>query len=267
MIIDDFFWRALLAGIGVALITGPLGCFIVWRRMAYFGDALSHAALLGVALGFLLDLDPTLGVAAVTSLIAVILALFQGRKWISNDTLLGILAHAFLAMGLVAISLMAWLRIDLMGYLFGDILAVSLGDALLIWCGGAGILGALAFLWRPLLALTVHEDMARAEGVPAERIQLAFMILIALMIAMAMKIVGILLITALLIIPAAAARRFSQTPEGMAAGAALLGSASVASGLFASLTWDTPSGPSVVVAAGLLFMISLVRREGRARHG
>lgn len=256
--LDDFFIRAMVAGVGVALVAGPLGCFIVWRRMAYFGDTMAHSALLGVALGFLVNVQPMVGVVAVTMLIALALISLQQRPWLSSDTLLGILSHSALSLGLVAIGLMAWLRIDLLSYLFGDILAVTRMDIAWVYAGGAVILATLAAIWRPLLASTVHEDLARAEGVPALRVKMIFMLLIALVIALAMKLVGVLLITSLLIIPAATARRFVRTPEQMAVIAALVGAVAVVLGLQGSLYLDTPSGPSIVVAAGVLFALSLL---------
>ena len=261
--LDDFFVRAVVAGVGVALIAGPLGCFIVWRRMAYFGDTMSHSALLGVALGFLLDIRPTVGVVAVAVVVACLLVSLQQRPWLSADTLLGILSHASLSLGLVAIGLMTWLRLDLLSFLFGDILAVTTADILWIYGGGSAVLTTLIAIWRPLLAATVSEDLARAEGVPAPRVRMIFMVLIALVIALAMKLVGILLITALLIIPAAAARRFARTPEQMAFGAAAIGAVAVVLGLESSLHFDTPSGPSIVVAAAALFVATLVPLPGK----
>jgi len=264
--LDDFFVRALIAGVGAALVAGPLGCFVIWRRMAYFGDTMAHSALLGVALGFLLDVHPTVGVVAVTTLIAFLLVALQQRPWLSADTLLGILSHAALSLGLVAIGLMAWLRLDVMGYLFGDILAVTVVEILWIYAGGAVVLATLVAIWRPLLAATVHEDLARAEGVPTARVRMIFMVLIALVIGLAMKLVGVLLITSLLIVPAAAARRFARTPERMAVIAAVLGAAAVVLGLTGSLALDTPSGPSIVVATTALFAVSLLQLT-RARTG
>ncbi len=256
--LDDFFVRAVVAGIGVAAMAGPLGCFIVWRRMAYFGDTMSHSALLGVALAIAAEVDPILGVFSVAALVAGALLVLQKRGVLSTDALLGLLSHGTLALGLVLVALMTWVRIDLMALLFGDILAVSRGDILLIWGGGASILAVLAWLWRPLLADTVHADLAAAEGMHPERARIVFMLLMALVIAMAMKVVGVLLITALLIIPAATARRFAGTPEAMAAMASILGVAAVVGGLFGSLQFDTPSGPSIVVAAIALFIASLL---------
>ncbi len=255
---DDFILRAFLAGIGVALVAGPLGCFIVWRRMAYFGDTMAHAGLLGIALAFLLDVDATLTVLAVSLAIALVLLALQRQKAIPADTLLGILSHSALSIGLVTVAFMSWLRIDLMAYLFGDILAVGKTDLIVIWVGGALVLAALAVVWRPLLAVTVDENLARAEGVPVLACKLVLMFLVAAVIAIAMKIVGILLITSLLVIPAAAARRFAATPESMALIAALVGAASVVGGLGLSLEVDTPTGPSVVVAALVLFLVSLI---------
>lgn len=259
--LDDFFTRAVVGGIGIALVAGPLGCFVVWRRMAYFGDTMAHAALLGVAVGLLAGIGPTPGVFLVTFAIAVALLGLQRLRQVPNDTLLGILSHSSLSVGLVVIGLMWWLRIDLIGYLFGDVLAISRTDIAFIYGGGAAVATALAVLWRPLLAVTVDEDLARAEGVAATPVRLAFMLLIATVIAMAMKIVGVLLISSLLIIPAATARRFAASPEAMAAVASAIGCVAVAGGLFASLRLDTPSGPSIVVTALSLFLASLAVRS------
>ncbi|MDD3448651.1 MAG: zinc ABC transporter permease subunit ZnuB [Gammaproteobacteria bacterium] len=260
---DEFLLRALLAGLGVALVAGPLGAFVVWRRMAYFGDTLAHSALLGVALAYLLSIDLNLGVLITCVAVALILLALQRQQRLASDTLLGILAHTALSLGLVTLAFLETLRVDLMGFLFGDILAVGWRDVALIWAGGLVVLGALALLWRPLLAITVHEELAQVEGVPVVRVRLALTLLLAVVVALAMKVVGILLITSLLIIPAAAARRFSRTPEAMAALAALAGCLAVAGGLAGSLRLDTPAGPSVVVAAALLFALTgLVPRRG-----
>jgi zinc transport system permease protein len=257
--VDDFVLRALVAGVGVSLAAGPLGCFVVWRRMAYFGATLAHSALLGVALGLLFDVNVNLGIIAVCLSLALALVALEHDRRFASDTLLGILAHGALALGLVAVAFLGSVRVDLMSYLFGDILAVSAIDIAWIWGGGAACLAGLAAIWRPLLAITVQEDLARVEGVPVARVRTVFMVTIALVIALAMKIVGVLLIVSLLIIPAAAARRFASTPAQMAVGAALMGALSTAAGIGASLHFDTPAGPSIVVAAAALFFLSLMR--------
>ncbi len=255
--LDDFFTRALIAGAGVALAAGPLGCFIVWRRMAYFGDTISHSALLGVALGFLVNVNLTLAVFAVAALVAIGLMVMQRANTLSSDAILGILSHSTLAIGLVIVAFMTWLRIDLMAYLFGDILAVTTQDILIIYAGGAVAVAVLALIWTRLLADTVSFDLARAEGLRPEAARFIFMLLVAAVVAMTMKVVGILLITALLIIPGAAARNFSTTPEGMAVIAAGIGVAGVVTGLHGSLYFDTPAGPTIVVAALVLFIASM----------
>ncbi len=264
---EDFLIRAFLAGLGVVLLAGPLGCFIVWRRMAYFGDSLAHNALLGVALGLLLGIDLSLGVIAGSAMLAAFLLAMQQQKQIASDTLLGLMAHSGLALGLVVLSFFESLRIDLLSYLFGDILAVSTTE--LIWVYVSALVGlvVLIAIWRPLLAVTVHEDLARAEGVAVWPTRLAFVLLIAIVISIAMKIVGILLITAMLIIPAATARRFAETPEQMAVLAVVAGAVAVLCGLAGSVVWDTPSGPSVVVAAFLGFLASLAAGGLRRRLG
>ena len=253
----DFLLNALLAGLALALVAGPLGSFVVWRRMAYFGDTLAHAALLGVAVGLLLDVSPTLAVTVGCVLLAVLLVTLQQRQPLAADTLLGILAPSTLSLGLVVLSFNREVRIDLLGYLFGDLLAVGPSDLLWIVAGSALVLACLLALWRQLLAVTVHEELAQVEGLPVAGLRLTLVLLIALVIAVAMKIVGVLLITSLLIIPAAAAQRHSRTPEQMAIGASLLGMLAVGGGL--SLSWfeDTPAGPSIVVCAASLFLLSL----------
>lgn len=256
--LDDFFVRAIVAGVGVAATAGPLGCFVVWRRMAYFGDTMAHSALLGVALATVLQVHLMAGVFAVAALVALALVLLQRRGALSTDALLGILSHSALALGLVLIAFMPWMRVDLLGFLFGDILSVTRIDIVFVYGGGIAILGVLALLWRSLLAATVSPEIAEAEGFRPERSRLAFMLLMAAVIAIAMKIVGILLITSLLIIPAATARRFAATPERMAILASAIGAAAVVAGLFGSLNFDTPSGPSIVVAALVIFLASLV---------
>jgi zinc transport system permease protein len=142
--LDDSSSRAILAGVGVALVAGPLGCFIVWRRMAYFGDTLSHSALLGVALALLFEVNITLAVFAVSACVAIALLLLQKRAAVSADALLGLLSHSALAIGLVVLAFMTWVRVDLMGFLFGDILAVSKSDIAVIWLGGLAVLAILA---------------------------------------------------------------------------------------------------------------------------
>lgn len=247
---------ALLAGMGVALVAGPLGSFIVWRRMAYFGDTLAHSALLGVAAGIFLQVSPLWAVLCSSILLALLLVVLQRQKILADDTLLGILSHSALAAGLVAVSVLADTRVDLYAFLFGDLLTAQWADLAAIYAMAAVVLAVLIGFWQPLIFSTLDEDLARVEGVPTELLRTVLMLLIAVVIAFSMKVVGVLLITALLIIPAATARRMSKTPEGMAVGASVLGACSVVLGLGASFWLDTPAGPSIVLSASLLFFLS-----------
>jgi len=255
MLLDDFFWRAVFAGIGVSLVAGPLGCFIVWRRMSYLGDTMAHSALMGVAIGLFLEINLMIGVFVVAITVGIILFSFQKQDKISNDALLGTLSHASLAIGVLIISLMYWVRIDFIGFLFGDILSVSIADLYWIFGGGFLIMMTFIWMWRPLLAITFNKELAQAEGLPVFKVQFVFMIMISAIISFSIKIVGILLITSLLIIPASTARRFSKTPEQMAFGGALIGMLSVWIGLEASFKFDTPSGPSIVITSVLFFFL------------
>ncbi|MCE2391929.1 MAG: metal ABC transporter permease, partial [Proteobacteria bacterium] len=242
--LDDFVTRALLAGVGLALVTGPTGCFMVWRRLAYFGETIAHSALLGVALAVLLDLNIVIGILASASVVVLLMFYLERRDTLPTDTLLGMLAHGGLALGLVALAFFPNMRVDLHALLFGDILAVSRLDLAMVWLGGAVALGVLAWIWRPLLAATVNPDLAAVAGLRPERARLLFGFLVAAIIAVAIKIVGILLIVALLVIPAATVRRFASSPERMAIGAAAAGILATVGGLYASTRFDTPSGPS-----------------------
>lgn len=255
MIMLDFVIFALIAGVSVAVVAGPLGAFVVWRRMAYFGDTLAHSALLGIALGVLFDINLSLAVVLCCVALALGLVAMQRQHWIATDTLLGIMAHSALSLGLVAISLLENVRIDLQAYLFGDLLAITPEDLKWILLGGVAVLAAIYWLWKPLLAITINEELAQVEGIHVARYRLALMLLIAMVIAGAMKLVGVLLITSLLIMPAAAARRISATPEQMAIFASILGSVSVVGGVALSWFADTPAGPSVVVCALMIFLL------------
>lgn len=264
--LDDFLTRAALAGIGAAILAAPLGCFVVWRRMAYFGETVAYSGLLGVALGFLLGIDLTFGVIATAVAMALLLTGFQGQRAIPYDTLLGILAHTALAAGLIAASFVGGARLDLMGYLFGDILAVSKTDLAWIWGGAIAVLTVLFWLWRPLLAMTVNEEIAAAEGIPVRRLETAFILLIAVTVALAMKVIGILLITSLMIFPTAAARPFARTPEQMALLAFVSAAAAVLAGLYLSLKLDTAAGPSIIIAmAAIFFFLAAPALALRAR--
>lgn len=252
--LDDFLIRAGLAAIGLSLATGPLGAFVVWRRMAYFGDATSHAAILGVALALATDLPVGVGTLVVALAMAVTVASLAARGW-AMDTTLGVLAHSALAFGLVAVSFIHGVRTDLSAYLFGDILAVTRVELGLVWLGSLAVLALLAWRWQALLTATLSEDLAHAAGIKPERERLALVLALALVVAVALKVVGALLIAAMLIIPAATARGLSRTPEAMAALATLAGAIAGIGGLGLSLWQDTPTGPSIVVVAALMFAV------------
>lgn len=247
----------LLAGCGIALIAGPLGSFVVWRRMAYFGDTLAHSALLGVVLGVIANWDLTFSMMLAGALLAFVLWQLQAKAGLAADTLLGILSHSALALGLIAVSLLAATRINLFGYLFGDLLTVNLQDIVVIVTAGGACLGLLLYFWRPLVMCAIDEELARVEGYPVEKLRLMLMLLIATVVALSMKLVGVMLITALLIIPAAAARRLTRSPEAMAVVAAAIGVFSVVGGLAGSVVLDLPAGPAVVVVAAMAFFLTL----------
>ena len=255
LLTTDFILYALAAGLALALVAGPLGSFIVWRRMAYFGDTLAHSALLGIAIGLLTDSNPQLSIIVSCLLFAFILTVLDKTSSVSTDTLLGILAHSSLALGIVVLALADSVRVNLEAYLFGALLTISTQD--LVWVLGVAVLVGIVLYrwWDEFIAATVHPDIAAVEGSNVDRLNSLLVLLIALTIAVSMKIVGVLLITSLLIIPAASARLLATTPEQMALRASLIGCAAVVVGLFVAFAVDVPVGPSIVVCAAALFLL------------
>ncbi|MCA0044282.1 metal ABC transporter permease [Celeribacter litoreus] len=254
-LLDDFMVRAILAGLGVVVAAAPLGCFVVWRRMAYFGDATAHAAILGVALALAFNISIFAGVLAIALVMALTVSSLSGKGF-AMDTLLGVMAHSSLAFGLVAVSFVPGVRVDLMAYLFGDILAVGRADLLVIWVGAALVMGLLYWRWSALLTATLNPDLAIASGLSPRKEQIILSLALALVVSVAIKVVGTLLIAALLLIPAASARPFARTPERMAVIATLIGIAAVCGGVEGAYVFDTPTGPTIVTVAALMFVLT-----------
>ncbi|SNC58447.1 zinc ABC transporter permease subunit ZnuB [Sodalis endosymbiont of Henestaris halophilus] len=245
------------AGVLLSLAAGPLGSFMIWRKMSYFGDTLAHASLLGVTCGLLLDINPFYAVIAVTLALALGLVWLESFSQLTIDTLLGIIAHGSLSLGLVVISLMHGVRVNMMAYLFGDLLAVTPQDVALVGGGVVIVLTIILSQWRQLLSVTISPELAHVDGICLPRIKLLLMLVTALTIGFAMRFVGALIITSLLIIPAAAVRHYARSPEQMAVYAPLTSVLAVTGGLAFSAFYDTPAGPSVVLCASVLFLISL----------
>ncbi len=250
----DFVLMALAAGLVLAVVAGPLGSFLVWRRMSYFGDTLAHATLLGIAVGLLTGSDPQLSIILCSLLFAGLLVLLEKTPGVASDALLGIIAHSTLALGIILLALTDTIRIDLEAYLFGALLTIGTSDLVWVVAVAVGVSLCLFRFWNSFVSFTVHPELAAIEGENVDRLYLLLVLLIALTIAVSMKIVGVLLITSLLIIPPAAARRLANTPEQMAIGASALGAISVVSGLAGAFYLDTPVGPTIVVMATVLFM-------------
>lgn len=267
MMLEPFFLRALAAAIGLALVAAPLGALVVWQRMAYFGETMAQASLLGVALSMAVGAGVTLSVLVVAVLAALLILLLSRQHVLPLDSVLGLMHHGSLAAGVIATAALAGPSVDLLGYLFGDIFAVTNGDLVWIYCGGALVLGVLFMIWQPMLRLAVHEELAIAEGVPGPRIKAIFMLLMAITIAIAIKILGILLVIAFLIVPAAAARPFARTPEQMVAVTAFVAVIGVVAGLWFSSRSDAPGGPAIVLVLALMALASLIRARSTDRQG
>lgn len=257
----DILFPAWLTGMILSCITAPLGAFVVWRKMAYFGDTLSHSALLGVALGIFLQVNPYIAILVLVLLLAIAMVWLENHQQYSVDTILGIIAHSCLSLGVVTVGLLQNVRVDLMAYLFGDLLALNYQDLLYISLGVVLVLGVLIYCWNELISITVSPELAQVEGINVKKMRIILMLLTALTIALSMKFVGALIITSLLIIPAATARRFARTPEKMAFVGIIISMLSVSMGLTLSAFYDTSAGPSVVICSALLFLLSLFKKQ------
>lgn len=255
--LEPFLLRALAASLALAVVAAPLGSLVIWNRMAYFGETVSQASLIGIALGLFLGIDITAPVIFVTLVVAGVLILLSRQKIVPLDAILGLMHHGALALGVIATLSLKGPAVDLMSYLFGDIFAVTTTDLLWIYAGGILVLAVLARLWQPMLRLAVHEELASAEGVPRDVVKAIFIVLLSLIIAIAIKIVGALLVIAFLIVPAVAARPFSTTPERMAILAAVIGALSVVLGIALSLNFDVPGGPSIVLFMAVIAGLSV----------
>ena len=262
---EPFLARALAAAVGLAIVAAPLGSLVVWNRMAYFGETVAQASLIGIALALMLEINLTLSVVLITLAVAALLIVLARQKVVPLDSILGLMHHGALALGVIATSMLRGHPVDLVGYLFGDIFAVSTEDLYWIYGGGAIVLAMIAWLWQPLLRLSIHEELAAAEGVRRDWIKAAFILILAVTIAIAIKIVGVLLVIAFLIVPAVAARPFAATPERMAVLAGLVAVASVVVGLGLSVNIDAPGGPAIVLTMACLAGLSLAYAAARQR--
>lgn len=258
-----FAQRALLAGLALAVVGGVLGTFIVLRGMAFFSDAIAHASLLGVALALILALQPFLGAVVIALLAAVAIALLRGRTAASLDTLIGVAFSTAVALAVIVIGFLKGYRADLLAFLFGDILALRTSDVVLAWALSAVVLALLVVSWRDVVLSTLHRDLAAVEGVRVTQTELLFLLLVALVVAVALKLAGVILVTALLIVPAAAAQNVARTFQGMVAWSVVFSLLSVVSGILVSFAANLPSGPTIVVTAAALFVLSLLSRRGR----
>lgn len=256
-----FLIMALIGGLLVAIISAPLGVFMVWQKQSYFGATLAHTALLGVSIGLLLDTNPTYAVILISIIIGFSLFILEQKSQLATDTLLGILAHSSLALGLIVLSLQPNIQIDIMGYLFGDILNIDLFDIGMLLSLMLLVIVFFGIYWNQLLNITLNKELAETDGINTKKIQLGYILLLALLISLAIKIVGILLITSLLIIPAAAAHKLSKTPEQMLKLAFVIGIISVVGGLLMSISIDTPTGPSIVMCATAIFLATLFKAK------
>ena len=258
---DDFLVRSVLAGLIMILIAAPMGCLIVWQRLAFLGDTLGHAAVLGVGIGLMLEVKPIFGVLLIVVLLVVSLSRVSSFNNALTETTLAIIAHTGLAGGIILLGFVSDRSINLEAILFGDLLAISLDDLKALFFTTLILLAGLVIHWRSFVALSVSREIAQAEGIEVKKTQFLMYTMIALLVAVMIKVMGVLLIAAMLVIPTTSARLFSRGPEQMVVLSGFFGLGALFGGLAGSFHLDWQTGPSIVVCATLLLLASLVVRR------
>lgn len=243
---------ALLIGSLLSLLAAPLGCLVLWRRMAFFADTLAHSALLGLTLAFLLKLPIWVGLLCVTLLI-VLLLWYANDDRLPNDALLSGIAATLLALGLILISYFDELKSSMAAFLFGDLLTLSWEQAPYYVSICLVALFFLYKIWSAQLKLSIQPDIAVIEGVNIKRHKLWFMLLLACFCTVALQAVGSLLISSLLILPALSARLISQSPIQMVVSAIIISQVCFFTGIASSVYFDVASGLAIILILGMLF--------------
>jgi zinc transport system permease protein len=255
--LDDFLLRAVLAGLIMVVIAAPMGCLMVWQRLAFLSDTLGHAAVLGVGLGLMLQLEPIFGVLAVALVIVFSLSRVSSFNSALSETTLAIISHTGLAGGIILVGLLPGPAVNLEAILFGDLLATTSADLLNLLLTTVLLLVLLLRHWRAFVAVSVSREIAQAEGIEVRRIQFLMYIMIALLVAVMMKVMGVLLIAAMLVIPTTSARLFSRSPEQMVYISGLYGLFALGGGITSSFHFDWQTGPAIVVSATVLLLLTL----------
>lgn len=257
-LLDDFLVRSIIAGLLMVSIAAPMGCLMVWQRLAFLSDTLGHAAVMGVGLGLLLQLPAMFGVLAVVILIVVSLSQVTSFNTALSETTLAIISHTGLAAGLILLGVLPANTVSLEAILFGDLLAVTLSDLGMILVTTIVLAGLLIKHWRSFVAVSVSREIAQAEGIEVRKVQLIMYMMIALLVAVMMKVMGVLLIAAMLVIPTSSARVLSSSPERMVMLSALFGCAALGGGILSSFQFDWQTGPAIVLSATTLLLITLL---------
>ncbi|KDB19613.1 metal ABC transporter permease [Wolbachia endosymbiont of Glossina morsitans morsitans] len=255
MLTQDFFINSLVAVVVISLVTGALGSFMIWQRLSYLGDSLSHSSLLGVALALIFEISPSLSIMLIAITFAILLSLNFNRLY-SADTILNIVTNVVLSSSLILMSFLPSGNNSIISSLFGDILTLDQSDIVLIFLTSAVVTLILIFRWRYWLMISINQDLAVVEKINVNFVRLEFLITLAIFIAIAAKLIGILLVAAFLLIPAASARLISKTPMEMIIVATVFSVISGISGLMLSASFDLLTGPAIILVAAVYLIIA-----------
>lgn len=259
-----FLQRALLAGIVVSGLCGLLSVFVVLRRMAFIGVGISHSAFGGVALGFLMALNPFWSGLFFATLVAILIEWARSERRMEEDTAIGIMFSASMALGVILLHLSKTYNVDVFGFLFGNILAVGKEQLWEVSILALAVVGSIVAFFKELVFLSFDEAMAWVSGVPVGFLRYLFALLMALTVIVSIYLVGIILVEALLVIPGAIARNISRDVTQMALVSSIAAILATVLGLGISYAVDLPTGATIVAVLSVsFFVIPLFRRQIR----
>ncbi|OWZ24980.1 metal ABC transporter permease [Wolbachia endosymbiont of Wuchereria bancrofti] len=252
---QDFFINSLIAIVIISLVTGALGSFMIWQRLSYLGDSLSHSSLLGIALALIFKISPSISIMLIAIVFAILLSLNFNRLY-SVDTILNIVTNVVLSSSLILMSFLPSSNSSIISSLFGNILTLEQSDIVLISLTSIVVVLILIFRWRYWLIISINQDLAIVEKVNVNLVRLEFLITLAIFIAASAQLIGILLIAAFLLIPAASSRLISKTPMQMIIVATVFSLISGISGLILSASFDLLTGPAIILTATTYLIIA-----------
>ena len=259
-IFDPLLLKLFFAGFGIAISAAVIGVFVLWKKMAYFSDAISHATIFGLAFAAIIEVMPIYGVIFCSIIFCLLMFYLAHQKFYSNDVVIGISSYILLALGLILIAVFS-VNVNLHLYLFGDLLVINNSDIFLIYFSLIIVLIAVFCGYKKMLMICINDDLAKISGIKTDKIQLQFLLLLAFLVAILVKIIGILLITSMLVMPAAIARIYAKNPLAMIILSIIFAIISVALGIISAFIFDLPIAAAIISLMAVILIFSFLFKK------